>query len=357
MSAFWHDDWDQVRKHFIQWWKRDGMVFSVYAPRRKPWEDIPEPATPVTLESRWLDPVYRAQRGIYEMSRAFYGADAYPSIDTNIGPGSLGTFIGSPPHLSPETVWYDANIADPENHPECRFDENDRWFKVHCSLLDEAMRQCRGRYVVGLPDLIENIDILSQMRDPQTLMYDLTERPRWVEQRVTQINRVYFDAFDALTARIRQPWGGNAFAAFSIWGPGRTAKLQCDASAMFSADMYRRFVLPALTEQGRWLDNSLYHLDGTQAMHHLDTLLSIDALDAIEWTPQAGIEGGGHPRWYPLYKKILAAGKGVQAIGVRSDQLKPLLDACGANGMYIVMWAGSEDEAKRMVDIAEGYRR
>ena len=142
------------------------MVFSVVAPRRKPWEDIPKPAVPATLEERWLDPVYRTARGIYDMSRALYGADAYPNMDTNIGPGSLGTFIGSPPRLSPETVWYEPNITDPEHHPECRFDPNDHWFKVHCALLDEAMRQCHDRYVVGLPDLIENIDILSQMRDP-----------------------------------------------------------------------------------------------------------------------------------------------------------------------------------------------
>ena len=83
--------------------------------------------------------------------------------------------------------------------------------------------------------------------------------------------------------------------------------MQCDASAMFSSAMFDDFVVPALTEQCRWLDYSLYHLDGTQAMHHLDSLLAIEALDAIEWTPQAGIESGGHPRWYPLYKRIIDA--------------------------------------------------
>ena len=42
-----------------------------------------------------------------------------------------------------------------------------------------------------------------------------------------------------------------------------------DASAMFSTPMFRRFVAPALTAQCEWLDYSLYHLDGTQAVHHL----------------------------------------------------------------------------------------
>ena len=39
-------------------------------------------------------------------------------------------------------------------------------------------------------------------------------------------------------------------------------------------------------EQCRWLDHSLYHLDGTQALHQLPALLAIEELDAIEWTPQ-----------------------------------------------------------------------
>jgi hypothetical protein len=114
--------------------------------------------------------------------------------------------------------------------------------------------------------------------------------------------------------------------------------------------------VPALTEQCRWLDNSLFHLDGTTAMHHLDALLEIEALDAIEWTPQSGIEPGGHPRWYPMYKKILNAGKCVQAVGVQPHEIKPLLDYCGAKGMYIMAWATEEDEARRMVDIADRYR-
>jgi hypothetical protein len=93
-------------------------------------------------------------------------------------------------------------------------------------------------------------------------------------------------------------------------------------------------------------------------MHHLDALLNIDELDAIEWTPQSGIEGGGHERWYPMYKKILDAGKCVQAIGVLPEQVKPLLDACGAPGLFILMWgAASESQARRLADLVDTYRK
>jgi hypothetical protein len=100
----------------------------------------------------------------------------------------------------------------------------------------------------------------------------------------------------------------------------------------------------------------MFHLDGTQAVIHLDSLLAIDALDAIEWTPQAGIESGGHPRWFPLYKKILNAGKSVQAVDVHKDQVLPLLDAIGGKGVYIFTCCDSSEETEKLLAAVEQYR-
>jgi 5-methyltetrahydrofolate--homocysteine methyltransferase len=125
---------------------------------------------------------------------------------------------------------------------------------------------------------------------------------------------------------------------------------------MLSPYLFDTFVVPALTEQCQWLDHSLYHLDGTQAMIHLDSLLGIDALNAIEWTPQAGIETGGHPRWHTLYRKILNAGKSIQAVGVHKDEVLPLLDAIGGKGVYIITRCDSITEAEEMLAALEVYR-
>ena len=104
---------------------------------------------------------------------------------------------------------------------------------------------------------------------------------------------------------------------------------------MISDEMFDSLVVPSLVEQTRWLDHSVYHLDGTQALHHLDSLCAIPRLDAIEWTPQAGIEGGGDPRWYGIYRKILDAGKSVMAVHVSAKDVIPLLDAVGPDGIFL----------------------
>jgi hypothetical protein len=100
----------------------------------------------------------------------------------------------------------------------------------------------------------------------------------------------------------------------------------------------------------------MFHLDGHQCLCHLDHLLAIEPLDAIEWTPDPTVPGGGSPEWYPLYRRILAAGKSVQAIGVELNELIPLLDAVGGNGMYIsVNSRGDRDAFERVAAQADAY--
>jgi hypothetical protein len=219
------------------------------------------------------------------------------------------------------------------------------------------MRLSQGRFLVTIPDLIENLDILAALRDPQTLMLDLLEDSGAVQERVAEINQIYFQVFDQFFKLVRDPWGGNAFSAFCIWGPGKTAKVQCDVSAMISPRMFARFVAPALAEQCEWLDYSMYHLDGTQAIPHLDVLLDIDSLNAIEWTPQVSAPQGGDPMWYDLYRRILDGGKGVQAINVKPREVFPLIDAVGPQGLYIMVTTQSEGEARALEDALEDYRQ
>jgi hypothetical protein len=139
-------------------------------------------------------------------------------------------------------------------------------------------------------------------------------------------------------------------------GPGSLALL-LGSEPGFSPDMFKRFVVPALAAQCEWLDFSMFHLDGHQCLCHLDHLLAIEPLDAIEWTADPKVPGGGSPEWYPLYRRILAAGKSVQTIGVKLDEVIPLLDAVGGNGMYISVNSNNDRAAfERVAARVEQYR-
>lgn len=352
----WLPDWDRVKGHHVKWWQRDGLVLYLTAPRDEPIEAVPEPAPPPDLRTRWLDPVYRRQDAEHRLAHTFYAADAFPILLPMIGPGSLGTFLGAEPHFMPTTVWYEACVTDPESYGPIRFEPNgNRWLDAHLALIDEALAHADGRYCVGMPDLIENIDTLAAMRGNEAILLDLVTRPEWVKRSIDQINEAFFASFDLLDDRLRDADGGNGFV-FNIWGPGKTAKVQCDFACMISPAMFEAFVVPALSAQCDWLDYSLFHLDGTNAMQHLDALLAIEGLNAIEWTPQAGRPQGGSPVWYDLYRRIRAGGKGVQAVGVKHDEVIPLIEAVGPRGLYIMAAAPDPATAEALAAQVEQYR-
>ena len=57
-----------------------------------------------------------------------------------------------------------------------------------------------------------------------------------------------------------------------------------------------------------------------------------------------------------MYRRILDAGKSVQAIGVRHDEIVPLLDAVGPAGLYIMTSFADEREAEKVMRMVEPYR-
>jgi hypothetical protein len=354
----WKPDWEQTRRSLLAWWERNGMAIYIQARRDAPRMAMEKPQPSGNLERDWIEPSYRLALSEYEMIWHDYYAEAFPYFDTQIGPGSLGIILGSKPNFVEDTVWYNPIIDDPEAYGAVNFQpENNPIWAQHLAVIEAGVQAANGRYLVGMPDLIENLDTLAALRGDQALLVDLIERPDWVMERLAEINQAYFSVFDAIYARIQDTWGGNAFSAFKIWGPGKTAKLQCDISATLSPRMFKRFVVPYLSEQCAWLDYALYHLDGTNCLQHLDALLGIEHLHAIEWTPQAGQPGGGSPEWYDLFRRIKAGGKGVQAVGVQADEVIPLLDAVGPEGVSILLEHPlSQSEAENLLRSLEPYR-
>lgn len=358
----WKPNWDETRQHFADWWSRKGLVIGawggVWADEPREAVERPAAASPGDV-AFYTDAGARARRNHYGLSRCAYPLDMIPTADTMIGPGSLALCLGSEPTFTENTVWF-GSIMEQDDEPEkrgpIRFDRRNRWWQVHRETLSESAALARGKYLVACPDLVENIDILASLRGLSTLLLDMIDRPEWVSEKLCEINRAYFEVYDRIYDIIKLEDGSSAFEAYKLWGPGKTAKVQCDSSTMFSPAMFRRFVVPALREQCRYLDYSMYHLDGKEQFCHLDALFEIEELDAIEWTPNANLPLGGDPQWYDLYRRILAAGKSVQAYFVRADEIVPLLDAVGGEGVYVLGLFRDEAEVEKVLEGIEQFR-
>jgi hypothetical protein len=361
MSLAWKENLETALRHHADWWKHEGLVVvSSALPQCASREVLEDPGDAPDPDFFYTQPGWRARENHFQLARSRFPVDTLPIASVDTGPGSLSLYLNynCTPGFTWETVWFEPGLAcdEPELYGGLRFDPTTRWWHLAEELLRTQTALGQGKYLTGCMDLVENIDIVAALRYPQTLMVDLVDRSAWVEEKVWEVNQAWIEAYERIYALIRDEQGGAAFGAFHLWGPGKTAKVQCDTCAMFSKRMMKRFVIPALTAQCDYLDYSMYHLDGHQCIQHLDLLLDIESLDAIEWTPDPQVPSGGSPRWYELYRRILAAGKSVQAIGVRPEELEPLLEAVGGKGMYIQTSLPDEEAEAWAADLVEQYR-
>ena len=350
----WKQNLEETKKRYINWWNHKGIVLNMWEHFQEgvaPHADIPEPKPYRDLNQRWFDPEWRAEYLNWYVAHSSLMADMLPVANTQLGPGSLAAILGGVFEGGEDTIWIH---PDPHYTDDIKFDPNHPNYLLHKDLLRACKKKAQGHYYVGMPDLMEGLDVLAAIKGTDKVLLDTVMQPEVLEHQMQQINDFYFQVFDELYDIIREG-DEMAFCYFSSWAPGKMSKLQSDISTMISVDDYRRFVQPFIREQCQKIDYTLYHLDGVGAMHHLDALLEIKELNAIQWTPGVGEPQGGSPKWYDLYKKILAGGKSIMACWVTLDELRPLLDNIGGDGVHLEMDFHNEREVEQAMRIVDEY--
>jgi hypothetical protein len=80
------------------------------------------------------------------------------------------------------------------------------------------------------------------------------------------------------------------------------------------------------------MEATIYHLDGPNALRHLDSLLAIKELNAIQWVYGAG--NGRASDWLDIYKKCQAAGKALQ-IEIEPSELEIMIENLRPEGINL----------------------
>jgi hypothetical protein len=351
----WKTNLEESKKRYIDWWNNKGLLISMWEHLEKdgnPYEIVPKPSPAKDLNQYWFDANWRAENLHYQLSKSSLKADILPVANTHLGPGSLAAILGAQLEAGEDTIWIKpaGNVNE-----EIILKEENPWWQLHLNLIKACKKLSQGKYYVGCPDLIEGLDTMASLKGTEGVLMDMLLQPEILEQQLQQINNIYFQVFDRIYDIIREG-DEMAFCYFSIWGPGKVSKLQSDISVMISEDDFRRFVEPFIREQAQKIDYTLYHLDGVDAIRHLDAILEIEELNAVQWTPGVGQPQGGDPKWFDLYRKILAKGKSIMPCWVELPELKPMLDAVGAEGLNILMHFKSEKDIDEALKIADEYR-
>lgn len=356
------ENWEETKDRFKAWWQRsniDRPLMKIVAKRKEPLEELEEVWKPQTPEDRHLE-VDRKVKNLRNYCRTHrFMAESFPSLDINIGAGSMSVYLGLEPEFRWDTVWFKECIDDWETWGSLKYDSKNYWWNRHLNAMKRGKELAQDDFLVNIPDIIENLDILSAMRGAQNLCFDMMDQPELVKTYLNQLDEIYFKYYDNMYDIVKDKDGGSSYTIFSIWGPGKTAKIQCDFSAMISPDQFREFVLPSLRKQCQELDFSLYHLDGPDAIKHVEALMEIDELDALQWTAGAGQPDGGNERWYPIYDQVRDANKSLWIMfsdGNINDWIESaekLVKRYGPEGLYFLFPVMEEENALYLIEKAE----
>lgn len=356
------ENWDEAKERFCAWWRREKMdrpLLKIVARRDGNVGELKSIRPVQHHEDIYLDIERKVDIMENYCKTHVFLAESFPSLDINIGPGSMAIYLGSEPVFSADTVWFKECIESWEEWGELKYDPENYWWKKHVENAKIAVELAGDNFLVDIPDIVENVDILAAMRGAQRFCYDLIDSPELMKSYIEQIDDLYFRYYDEFYNIVKEDDGSCSYTAFSIWGPGKTGKIQCDFSALMSPGQFEEFVIPSLRKQCRELDFSLYHLDGPDAVKHLDALLKIDELDAIQWTPGAGNPDGANEKWYPIYDKVKNAGKGLWVqiydgdVDTWIESSGRFVERYGCDGVYLLFPIMDHADAERVLSGAK----
>jgi len=353
-------DFDKTKERFAAWW--EGEIIDRPLVNVAVKSDVPH-SMPVkeyaSERERWLDIEFRVDSLIEHIVHSHYVGDSLPVFFPNIGPELTGTVYGCELQFSETTSWSIPPVRSIEEwrdilQLEPNFD-NPYWRAIE-DMTSLAIEKCDGRYLIGIPDLHGNYDILAALREPQELCMDIMDDPELIIQVGRHVARGFVECFQRCYRRLAQAgFGSTSWIPF--YHPGPAYIPSSDFWCMLSAEFCRKAVLPDILTEMEPLERSIFHLDGPQALRHLNLLLDIPTLNAVQWVYGAG--NGPAARWIDVYKRIQAAGKGFLVHADDANDALTVLEETGPRGAWLFVGRAfdSVEEAERFIREVEKLTR
>ncbi|MCL2527306.1 MAG: hypothetical protein FWE42_02715 [Defluviitaleaceae bacterium] len=272
--------------------------------------------------------------------------EAIPFYFVEFGPDTFAGFLGAElvPSLEHETSWCQPFVKDWDDI-EIKFKPESIWWQRTADFIKTLRPQCDGKLLIAPPLLCANLDAIAAIRGIENLLMDLIECPEKIHKALADINLAYTQILDEYDKLLDTKTYGSINSE-GFYTPGRQSRPQCDMSVMISEDMFKEFVVPALEYEASKVDAFVYHLDGPDAIKHLEALCGIENLDLITWVPG---DGHKHKNWDWLHDKIASLGKGYGAYIGDHDRIRHLARQPYANKLAISTTAATKTQAEELI--------
>ena len=348
MTLKYKPDFDEAKKYWEYFWNGEvidrPLVISTIP--KNPDNPFPRPPYMSGIHGDFEETVDLFEKFA---ENTYFCFEKVPSMPISFGPDQFAYFLKGGKNnviVHERTAWIDPFVTDWKGLPAIELNKNGEWYTKFLNFYSYAAQRGKDKFLIDMADFHTHLDLLRAIRGSAELCIDMIDCPDEIEKRVLEVRNVfpvtYMDIYRSGKMQDRGTIGWIPFYCAE-----KFATIQCDFICMIGKDMFRKFALPEIEKEAKFLDHCIFHLDGPGALQHLDDLLLIKKIDSIQWVAGSGAKP--HIGWLDVLKKILNAGKSLIIYPESKEEIKTFHKELGAKGVVYDFNFGSIEEAEETV--------
>jgi len=294
-----------------------------------------------TAEERWLDVDFQVQTFIDSLETTKFFGETFPVYWPNLSSLAYNLFLGQPAVFDDVTAWTHPCIDDLEDLPTLKVQWDGKYFKAVEAMTQRALELAEGKFMVGYTEMYPGIDCIAMLRGIEKLCLDLILQPEPFKHLIDLVFEEFpqvYNHFDRILKEHNQlsaTWINlPSFETFNV--------LACDFATHISPEHFEEFCMPIIRKEAKLFKHNVYHLDGPGVARHIDAILTLPNLQAINWVQGYG-DNEPIMQWLPLIKKIQEAGKSVIVL-LKMHELDEFMKKVDPTGIMLLLLAEPSEQ-------------
>lgn len=267
-----------------------------------------------SIEDAWMDSEANISSFVKSIDGRQLHGETFPIFCPNLGPW-ISSVVWQGKLVFEETTSYMEkpgfdSYVDISN--DFQVDFTGIYFQKIIEMTQLSLETGQGIFQTGYTDLHGGLDCLAGLRGTEVLLTDFYDFPEEVLRAQGLVTRGFLRMFDFFSTWLEKS-GQLSANWLNLPFPGRMHVPSCDTAYMMSPEQFTTFEVPSLMSEMAAMDVNIFHVDGIGVARHIDTILELPGLDAIQWVQGSG-DDEPISKWTGLIKKILNKGISVIAI-------------------------------------------
>lgn len=346
------NNWEERKAHYEEYWNMKNKTPVIYLASQ-----VDDP-TPVELpdipwQERMYDTDYMIKDNRGWFHNAYYGLDAYPYVSPTLGNDLLSALLGLELKHTEASTWVVHSDKPLSEFHDFHLDESSHYFQAMKKILTDYAEDAKnGDYIVGMVDLNTLMDGVSSLIGPENLCYEMVDDPDEVK-RVTLEHLEFYKKVYTIYNDIVTRYQGGSTNWLSVYSQVPWYFISIDFMVMVSGEFFDEFIADPLSQMIDFHGRTLFHLDGENAVKHLDRVLEQKKLTGVQVQATPYMQSAEF--WIPHLKKIQKAGKTMWVAARHKQDVEDYIKNLEPEGMFLSAWCGSVAEAKEIEKLVSDY--